>query len=130
MRFGTFYADQVDCRISGRVFIDLNKNGVQDAGEPGYANVDLLLGGAGDYNRVVATDSTGKYTFSGLPTGNYPVTLQLNSDQYWITTSPGSYNFTFPIQTRVDTAYFGVVIIHQTASIAGTVFNDTNYNTV
>jgi hypothetical protein len=42
--------------LSGRVFMDLNANGVRDAGEPGVANARVLIG-----SLSARTDSTGAY---------------------------------------------------------------------
>jgi hypothetical protein len=58
--------------IHGVVWNDLNGDGVRDAGEPGMPNIELFLdvpGGAP--NRLVTTDFTGAYTFSGLEEGTY-----------------------------------------------------------
>ena len=58
------------------VWVDSNKNGIQDAGEPGLAGVTLTLSGptghsvtdnAGNPVNPVTTDATGKYLFSNLP---------------------------------------------------------------
>jgi uncharacterized repeat protein (TIGR01451 family) len=59
------------------VWLDSNKNGLQDAGEPGLAGVTLTLSGptghsvtdnAGNPVNPVTTDATGKYLFGNLPT--------------------------------------------------------------
>ena len=58
------------------VWVDSNKNGLQDAGEPGLAGATLTLTGptgqsvtdvAGNPVVPVTTDATGKYLFSNLP---------------------------------------------------------------
>jgi hypothetical protein len=55
-------AQSVSCpsagKISGFVWNDINRNGVQDAGEPGIAGAVVSLGGVS-----TATDATGFYSF-------------------------------------------------------------------
>ncbi|MBX3014167.1 MAG: hypothetical protein KF832_21780 [Caldilineaceae bacterium] len=55
------------------VWLDLNHNGIQDAGEPGYAGVTVRLFNA-DTDTLVGTAQTnqnGRYLFTGLDAGNY-----------------------------------------------------------
>ncbi len=66
--------------IGDFVWNDSNKNGIQDAGEAGIANVSVKLLQAttslfGTYYNVVSTttDSNGKYLFGGLAAGSYKV---------------------------------------------------------
>lgn len=62
-------------RIVGRVFVDSNNNGVQDAGEPGLAGVEMQLTGDSAFGTdvctlvtcTVITDSNGDFEFTGLP---------------------------------------------------------------
>jgi len=58
------------------VFIDLNKNGVQDATEPGLGNVVATLYVNGVASLTTATNASGFYSFTGLTPGssnNYSV---------------------------------------------------------
>ncbi|MBH0022899.1 SdrD B-like domain-containing protein [Salinibacterium sp. SWN248] len=70
--------------ISDTVWLDLNKDGVKDAGEPGLPDAEVTLvwfgpdgvaGGGDDVTFVETTDSNGKYLFDGLPEGNYTATV-------------------------------------------------------
>ncbi|AUG79203.1 hypothetical protein CFP65_4456 [Kitasatospora sp. MMS16-BH015] len=69
------------------VWEDVNRNGLQDAGEPGVAGVKvLLLDGSGKNvldgsGQPVAavTDATGKYLFANLPNGTYGVKFDLTT---------------------------------------------------
>mgnify|MGYP000517614766 CR=1 FL=1 len=76
--------------ISGRVYVDLNRNGRWDSGEPGIPGVQMTLSGttAGNINVcaaiapspcTVTTAADGGYSFSALPASNgtgYTVTEQ------------------------------------------------------
>lgn len=80
--------------IAGRVYIDLNRNGQSDAGEPGIAGVQMTLSGTTtggvDVCSVIApspcsvlTAADGSYSFSALPASNgvgYTVTEQAQSN--------------------------------------------------
>lgn len=59
-----------DASIGDLVWLDRNANGIQDAGEPGFSGVEVLL--LDDGGRQLAstfTDINGKYSFAGLETG-------------------------------------------------------------
>ena len=60
--------------IGNRVWNDLNKNGIQDATEPGVSNVTVtLLGDCSSKNIMgtTVTDSKGRYLFSNVKEGTY-----------------------------------------------------------
>jgi hypothetical protein len=60
--------------IGDYVWNDLNKNGIQEAGEPGVPNVTVkLLNCQGAVQQVTTTGATGNYLFSNLPAGSYIV---------------------------------------------------------
>ena len=62
--------------LSGTVFNDLDRDGLEEAGESGFAGVSVELRDAAD--NVVATaftDGSGNYTFSDLPNGDYTVAV-------------------------------------------------------
>jgi protocatechuate 3,4-dioxygenase beta subunit len=61
--------------VGDRVWLDTNKNGVQDSGEAGLCGVKVTLLDA-DGKQVgasVSTDANGNYTFSNLKPGSYTV---------------------------------------------------------
>jgi hypothetical protein len=53
-------------QVGDRVFADTNGNGIQDAGEPGIANVELDLFQGITQVDSTTTDDTGSYTFDNL----------------------------------------------------------------
>jgi serine-aspartate repeat-containing protein C/D/E len=68
--------------LGDRVWNDLNRNGVQDAGESGVGGVSVMLMGAGkdgawgtadDVLRTTTTLADGSYLFTGLNAGQYQV---------------------------------------------------------
>ncbi len=130
--------------ISDRIWLDVNGDGFQDAGEPGLAGVrvDVLFAGddgdfstaADNWNLSTVSDANGLYSFDHLPDGNYriaPNSLDL----------PGSTAPTFDVDgggdgvseltlsgspTRND-ADFG---FRGTRAMAGQVWLDRNANDV
>lgn len=60
--------------IGDTVWRDDDRDGIQDAGEPGVAGVTVVLrNGAGDEVARKTTDLDGKYAFTGLALGDYSV---------------------------------------------------------
>src|SRR5262249_58811412 len=64
--------------ISGKVFLDVNQNGLQEAGDAALAGaqVDLVSTGTNGVSAIVAsttTDSAGNYSFTELVAGTYTV---------------------------------------------------------
>jgi protocatechuate 3,4-dioxygenase beta subunit len=66
--------------IGDRVWLDSNKNGIQDSGECGVADVKVVLidANGNQVGKAVATDSDGNYMFTGLKPGSY--TVQFDKD--------------------------------------------------
>jgi hypothetical protein len=61
--------------LSGRVWDDVNRNGIQDAGEPGVAGIDVMFGRVSSHpgTRTQTTDANGDYTFTNIwPTAARP----------------------------------------------------------
>jgi hypothetical protein len=75
--------------IGDFVWNDLNKNGLQDSGEPGFAGVTVQLfqnGGNSPISTTVTT-SGGFYQFTGLCAGSYTVVIPTTPAGYSPTTS-------------------------------------------
>jgi protocatechuate 3,4-dioxygenase beta subunit len=75
--------------LGDKVWVDTNRNGVQDGGEGGVAGVKvILLDASGNPTGATATtDANGNYVFNGLKPGTYSV-------QFDKTTLPADYGFT------------------------------------
>lgn len=122
--------------LGDTVYNDTNGNSQQDAGETGINNVTLNLIGAGpdgqfgtadDITRpAITTDSNGRYSFPGLPAGNYRVTVNNPSGFTATQTQPNA--IALAAGQNIDTVDFGFT--QQRGSIGDTVFNDTNANGV
>jgi len=61
--------------IGDKVWWDVDKNGVQDAGEPGIPGVTVELLKNGNLIKTTTTDANGLYGFTGLPDGAYEVRI-------------------------------------------------------
>ncbi len=59
--------------IGNFVWHDYDRNGIQDAGEPGFSGVTVRLTNSSGVVLTTTTESTGFYQFSGLLSGNYSV---------------------------------------------------------
>ena len=75
--------------LGDRVWLDLNRNGVQDAGEAGVAGVKVTLLDASGHavGSPLTTDANGNYLFTNLKPGTYSV-------QFDKTTLPAGYTIT------------------------------------
>ena len=75
-------------RVGDRVWLDGNGNGLQDAGEPGIAEVTVNLWRDGSVVGTTATDAAGEYWFDGLRPGEYALEF----------VAPAGFVFTMPDQ--------------------------------
>ncbi len=71
--------------VCGTKYMDLNHNGVHDAGEPGLAGWTIVLTGPGG-TFTVTTDAAGNYCFNDVSPGTYTVT-EVNQVA-WVQTAP------------------------------------------
>ncbi|MCA9139865.1 MAG: hypothetical protein KDB00_23995, partial [Planctomycetales bacterium] len=76
--------------ISGRVWDDLNANGIQDVGEPGLAGIPVnikdlsgrVIASTISSDRIVGHTEPGYYRFGGLDDGTYIVSFGPTPDSY------------------------------------------------
>jgi len=68
-------------RVGDKVFIDQNRDGLQDAGEPGVEGVTVTLfnGDGTPTDESTVTDGNGEYIFEELPPGSYYVVFDTNT---------------------------------------------------
>ncbi|GAA3431444.1 SdrD B-like domain-containing protein [Kutzneria kofuensis] len=62
-------------RLGDYVWVDSNRNGIQDSGEPGVPGVTVTL--KGTQSATTTTNGNGKYLFDNLPDGTYNVCFDL-----------------------------------------------------
>jgi serine-aspartate repeat-containing protein C/D/E len=75
--------------ISGTVFLDNNRNTVQDPDEPGLAGVLVYLGQGEKLYGQVHTDQDGRYRFSDMDPGMWELGIQVPADmELVIATNP------------------------------------------
>jgi uncharacterized protein YuzE len=88
--FKAFYNEPIAYALGDLVWIDANKNGVQDEGEKALEDVTVtLLDAAGNAAldmdgkevKAVKTDANGRYVFDNLPVGQYNVRFELTDAQ-------------------------------------------------
>ncbi len=118
--------------IGDRVWDDVDADGLQDGGEPGLSGVTVSLrrdgDGDGSYEIVVGTmvtDSSGNYSFTAVPPGNYAVvvTPAVGTSP---TTSP-SIMLAVVAGSTIDTADFGLTSAAvPPSSIGDRIWLDTN----
>lgn len=61
--------------IAGTVFLDENRNGIQEPDEPGVPNITVYL----DRGFSVETDSKGRFTFRPVPAGRHALNVALEN---------------------------------------------------
>jgi hypothetical protein len=104
-------------RIEGRVYIDLNGNGRDDAGEPGAAGARVRLDGG----VAIKTDEDGRYRFPETRGGEHTVTLVTEDLGVKLRATTPSQELVMLKGGRKVAVNFGVI---NTGSITGRVFND------
>jgi hypothetical protein len=79
--------------VGDRVWDDLNRNGIQDSGEPGIPNVKVqLIDDQGAVYMETYTSSNGQFYLIGIPFGMYKVRFE----------TPQDYSITIPGQGSVS----------------------------
>ncbi|HWB13084.1 MAG TPA: SdrD B-like domain-containing protein [Pirellulales bacterium] len=106
--------------ITGTVFVDLNKNGQADTGEPRLGGQTVFLNidntGAPDANNPsTTTDSNGNFAFGTEPPGSYKVMVQLPNNVTLSSSTP---------TVTVSTGHTAGVLLGELPSITGKVFTD------
>jgi|GEM_PF-818488 len=92
--------------IGDTVFSDSDGDGFQDAGESGIAGIMVTLTMPDGTTQTTFTDANGNYEFTGLPAGNYIVTVGAGPAGSNLTTA-GSFNVSLGAGEDYDDADFG-----------------------
>ncbi|MGZ6047516.1 MAG: SdrD B-like domain-containing protein, partial [Phenylobacterium sp.] len=141
-------------QLAGFVYVDLNDNGVKDAGEPGIAGVTVRLTGkdidGANVDRLQTTAADGSYSFVGVPVSGlagYALTetqpaAYLDGKTTFPAGNPGTANAVKPVTANGGDAIV-TVVVHANdnfkdydfgekgdGSIAGFVYQDLNNNGV
>ena len=116
--------------IAGSKFNDANGNGVKDSGEAGVSGVTIRLTNSAGTVVSTTTDTSGNFSFTGLPAGPYVLTEVLPAGS--VQTVPGGgagINISLTPGQNATGFLFGNQVAAP-ASIAGVKFNDANGNGV
>ncbi len=125
--------------FSGKVFEDLNNDGVMDENDPGVAGVTLrLVGKKTGQTYELVTDETGLFTFTDLPKDRYVFTAELPEGLLYARYSRtgGNLRSVFSGETLVREFPVGQgeavtdknVGVIQKGALTGMAFLDLNYN--
>ncbi|WP_295045377.1 SdrD B-like domain-containing protein [uncultured Paracoccus sp.] len=127
--------------LEGRVFVDANKDGI-DNGEAGVSGVTVqLLNAAGAVVATIVTAADGSYRFDGLTEGNYSVVFPTEVDGKVLTDANVGSNDAIDSDANVTTGQTGSYAVTSgnvtkdvdagikdpgTAAIEGRIFVDAN----
>ena len=134
---GYNFAELRPATVAGKVYSDLNNNGIAEAGEPGIAGVTVTLSGTDDLghsvNTALTTDSNGNFSFANLRPGTYAATEAQPGGYLQGKNAAGNSGGTFAgdvlsgvalAEGQADSGVtFGEVA---PSTLAGTVYIDTN----
>lgn len=123
------YESQVETySVSGKVFNDVDTDGVQDSTEQGLSGVTLTLLQGSTVLSTKATGSDGSFTFTGLEAGTYTVTsggLSGYSPTPYYSPISSKTVVLPPAATEVS---FGLSNTAASKAIGGVAFYDANWN--
>lgn len=87
-------------KITGVVWEDFNVDGIMDDNEEKISNVTLkLYNSSNELVQTTTPNESGRYTFSGILTGDYYIVAEFNTDKYGVTGAPSE---DFYDQTRLS----------------------------
>ncbi len=113
--------------VGNFVWLDTDKNGIQDFGEPGVANITVTLyNNTGQLVRVTKTDANGYYLFTDVMANNYEIGFSLPIDYVFTITTGGNESYDSDANpTTGRTGMFAVVANQDTLGIdAGIYFQE------
>ena len=115
--------------VSGLVYEDANEDGGQDSGEPGIANVSILITDADGTIQTVITDTDGNWNAS-LIVGQTTINIDQNTLPDGAVQTQGSNPTVVTIEeaTNANGGIDGYYIPLQLGTVNGLVFEDINGN--
>ncbi|MDV6028659.1 MAG: S8 family serine peptidase [Phycisphaera sp. RhM] len=69
--------------VTGRVYVDINRDGVFDADEPGLPGINIAVAGTTTSSLIRSADASGALNLVGLEPDQYEFTVQLDPDAPW-----------------------------------------------
>lgn len=108
--------------ISGKVFIDFNDNGQVDNGDTPEVGYTVHIQGNG-VNTNAQTNGSGDFTFPGLTSGNYTVSVNVPPNYIISSGTQASRNFT--LGPQITNVLFGFAPLY---SISGLIYVDLDNN--
>ena len=114
--------------VSGTVFDDTDRDGVQDEGEAGVEGITVEVKPANAPSKYVTTDEDGKYTVTGVRTdGNVTVTVRDTIHSFNPVTGPDARQYSKAVDNPGNgSAYSVVVPIEDTPQIATYTYDAKN----
>ncbi len=106
--------------ITGRVFMDLNNNGIYDSEDCGVSEAEVIL----DKKTVIKTDKNGGYRFDFVPVGEHTLSLNLGSTPAEIGTEKGRETVNTKILSKAKVFF----PLSPLGLIEGIVYYDGNKN--
>jgi len=120
-----FGAQRIPGEITGRVFEDVNRNGLEDADEPGLDGwvIELVDSSTGQVSQTQTTADGGIYSFADIVLGEYEVREAPQSD--WVQTCPSAAAYSLSVVNSdvIADIDFGNARL---GSISGLKFEDLN----
>ena len=112
--------------LNGRVYLDINGNGTQDASEPGIENVIIILINNNNNAQSTLTDENGDWTLN-VPAGNTIVFIANNTLPPGAVLTQGTVPSIFEVDPGevFDVEHFGYF---QVGTIQGNIYLDINGN--
>ena len=114
--------------VSGHLYLDSNGNGIQDAGEPDLANVDIIITDSNGITQTVSTDANGDW-MATVPPGSTTADVDETDPQY-----PTGYTQTEGTDPTTVTAVAGTDTsagndgYYLPGTVSGHLYLDTNGN--
>ena len=118
----------IPATVTGHLYIDTNGNGIQDAGEPNLAAVNVLITASTGATQTVASDASGNYSVS-VPPGTTSANVDETDPQFpaGATQTQGNDPTSITAIANASTS-IGIDGYYIAATVTGHLYIDTNGN--